>query len=86
MMETDLGKYLNMIMKGRASFPIIQKKIGSIQLEKARELLGWSKDKLYKEIENRLLLIRGLAERGVYDYDALAKELVKYYINGDRGG
>ncbi|WP_218259581.1 type II/IV secretion system ATPase subunit [Saccharolobus shibatae] len=71
----------------RKSFlPNNSKEISSIQLEKARELLGWSRDKLYKEIENRLLLLRGLAERGVYDYDALAKELVKYYINGDRDG
>ncbi|WP_338604405.1 type II/IV secretion system ATPase subunit [Sulfolobus tengchongensis] len=65
-------------------FPHDIKEINSVQLERARELLGWSKERLYTEVKNRVLLLRGLAEKGIKDYEDLAKELVKYYTsNGD---
>jgi flagellar protein FlaI len=62
------------------------REINSIQLERARELLGWSREKLYKEIENRVTLLRKMAEKGIRDYDELAKELVRYYTSGDSIG
>ncbi|MEM4086379.1 MAG: type II/IV secretion system ATPase subunit [Saccharolobus sp.] len=62
--------------------PSSPEEINSIQLERARELLGWSKEKLNMEIKNRIELLRKIAESGIRDYDDLARELVKYYVNG----
>ncbi|TRM80622.1 type II secretion system protein VirB, partial [Sulfolobus sp. D5] len=57
-----------------------------VQLDKARELLGWTKERLYEEIDRRILLLRRLGEKGISDYDELAKALVRYYVNGDSIG
>ncbi|TRM83390.1 type II secretion system protein VirB, partial [Sulfolobus sp. A20-N-F6] len=66
--------------------PNSPEELNSVQLDKARELLGWTKERLYEEIDRRILLLRRLGEKGISDYDELAKALVRYYVNGDSIG